>query len=64
MTPGSRRLLGNIILSIAVIILVVTFCGMLGWIPKFAPTQSMTGLVVILAIVAATLRRRSTAPNV
>ena len=64
MTPGSRRLLGNVILSIAVIILAVELCGMLGWIPKVASTQSMSGLVVILALVAATLRRRSTVPNV
>jgi hypothetical protein len=60
MTPGSKRLLGNIILAIAIIVLVVEFCGMLGWIPKFMPSMQMSLLVLMLAVVAGALRRSRT----
>ena len=58
MTAATRRLLGNILLSIAVVLLVVELCGMMGWIPKYLPTTQLSGLVLILAIVSGTLRRR------
>lgn len=58
MTATTRRLLGNILLSIAAVVLVVELCGMMGWIPKYLPTTQLSGLVLILAIVSGTLRRR------
>ena len=61
MTAATRRLLGNVLLSIAVVILVVELCGMMGWIPKYVPATQLSGLVLILAIVSGTLRRRGRA---
>jgi len=57
MTPATRRLLANVLLSIALVILVVELCGMIGWIPKFVPTTQLSMLVLILAIVSGSLRR-------
>ena len=61
MTAATRRLLANVLLSIAFVILVVEVCGMIGWIPKYFPTSQLSALVLILAIVAGSLRRRGRA---
>ena len=58
MTPATRRLLANVLLSIALVLLVVELCGMMGWIPKVLPTSQLSVLVLILAIVSGSLRRR------
>jgi len=57
MTAASKDLLANVTLTITGIILVVTFCGMFGWIPKLAPTRELATLGIILAIISGSLRR-------
>ena len=58
MTPATRRLLANVLLSIALVILVVELCGMIGWIPKYVPTRQLSMLILILVIASGSLRRR------
>jgi di/tricarboxylate transporter len=58
MTAATRRLVANVILGIALVVLVVQVCGMIGWIPKYVPTRQLSILVLILAIASGSLRRR------
>jgi len=58
MTAATRRLLANILLSTALVILVVQLCGMIGWIPKYVPTRQLSMLILILVIASGSLRRR------
>jgi len=58
MTAATRRLLANILLSTALVILVVQLCGMVGWIPKYVPTRQLSMLILILVIASGSLRRR------
>lgn len=61
MTAATRRLLANILLSTALVILVVQLCGMIGWIPKYVPTRQLSMLILILVIASGSLRRRGRA---
>jgi hypothetical protein len=57
MTPASARTFGNIVLSLAVLELLVTLLGMLGIVPKLAPSREMVPLGAALVIGGGALRR-------
>jgi Na+(H+)/acetate symporter ActP len=58
MTPASLRLLGNVILGVAILLLLVTLGGMVGLIPKLAASRELIIVAFILTLVARGLRRR------
>ena len=61
MTPATKVLIANIFLVITVGLLIVMFCGMVGWIPKLASTRELALLCVVLAVGGGGFRRSARA---
>lgn len=58
MSPATARLVGNVMLTIGVILLLITVAGMSGLIAKIAPSRELIIPCAVLVIGAAALRRR------
>jgi hypothetical protein len=58
MTPASQRKLGNIVMTIGLVLLLVTVSGMAGWTRSLAPSKELVPLCMVLIIWARALRRR------
>jgi hypothetical protein len=61
MTPVGTRRLGSALIALAIVALVVQVCGKLGFIPKFAPTSSVTVPAFLIALVGGRPYRRGAA---
>jgi hypothetical protein len=58
MDASTSRLIGNIALGLAIVILLVAIGGRLGLMPPYAHMREVSLLAVVLVIVARVLRRR------
>jgi hypothetical protein len=63
-TPAGTRRLGSALIALALIAIVVQLCGMLHFIPKFAPTSAVTFPAFLVAVVGGQLYRRGAAAGV
>lgn len=61
MTPVGMRRLGASIIGLAILAMLVSVVGLLGYIPKFAPRNSFTYAALLFAIVGRRLYRRGSA---
>jgi len=61
MTARTKYQLGNTILIVAILLLIVNLLGMLEIIPKYVPSITLSTTVLLLVVVAGTLRRRGKA---
>lgn len=64
MTPSGTRRLGSALIGLAILAILVQLCAMLHFIPKFAPTGSVTVPAMLVAIVGGRLYRRGAAAGV
>jgi hypothetical protein len=58
MDASTSRLIGNIALGLAIVILLVAIGGRLGLMPQYVHMREVSLLAVVLVIVARVLRRR------
>jgi hypothetical protein len=58
MDASTSRLIGNIALGLAIVILLVAIGGRLGLMPPYVHMREVSLLAVVLVIVARVLRRR------
>jgi hypothetical protein len=58
MNPQTKRLIGNIILAIAILIVLINLAGMSGIIAKPWPTRDSNFIAIALLVVARILRGR------
>ena len=62
MTNASKRMIGNVILGIAFIILAINLSGMFGLTPKLTSSRELNLVAIVLVIAAGGLRRRGKEP--
>lgn len=60
-TPTAMRRLGAIFIGLAIIAVIVVFCGLLGYIPKFGAPNSLVIAALLFSIVGRRLYRRGSA---
>ena len=57
MKPETRRLIGNVVLAIGIIVVIVNLAGMSGVITKVATSRELNTLAFVLVIAGGGLRR-------
>jgi hypothetical protein len=63
MTPATARLLRNITLGLALLVILVNILGMLEVMPKLAAPRELNILAFVLILIGFALRRRGAGPQ-